>query len=427
MLIDLSDVSPIRKQIEVEIPAEAVDREFRDVTGEFARQAKVPGFRPGKTPLSVVKTRFRTEIEGEVLDRLLPKYFSEALSGKDLEPVGNPGLKKMDPIKEGQAVRFVAEFEVKPAVRLGEYRGIEVTESPFDVSEEEIDQVIERFRDRASTFSPILDRPAQDGDWVVVDIVSEGEGVERRTSEGYHLQLGEEAPLPELNDALRGKSVGDETSFEKVYGEDAPNEQVRNKTVRYELKVRELKKLDKPALDDDFAKSTSLGETVAELRQRVREDLERHKKHDAQQVKRQQVGEALVERHELEVPQAMLGEEMNRTLRNYARYLQSQGVDLEKAQLDWEKIGRDLEPEAVKRVKRSLILEAIAKKEGLEVSETEVDAEIRKATAGTDEEYAEVRHRLRADGGYEALRNEILQEKALEMLIGAAVVVPAKG
>lgn len=423
MLIDLSDVSPIRKQVEVEIPADAVASAFQKVTGEFARHAKVPGFRPGKTPKEVIRQRFKKDIETEVMDRLLPEYFSEAISGKDLEPVGNPGLKSVDTVEEGKPVRFVAEFEVKPTFQLREYRGIEVTETTTEVTEAEIDEIVERYRDRASSFVPAGDRGAEEGDYVVIDITSSGEGVEERTSEGYLMQMGEAAPLPELNDVLRGRKIGDEASFDKEYGEDAPNEQVRNKTVHYHVVVKDLKLREKPPIDDELAKAANLGETVAEMREKVREDLRRHKEHENLNAKRQQVGKELVMRHELEVPYALLSDEMTRSMRNYARFLASQGVDIEKAELDWNEIGKNLEPEARDRVKRSLILEAIAKKEGVEISDVEVDAEIRKAASGTDQEFAEVRQKLRADGGYEALRESMAQEKALELVVQAAEIV----
>jgi trigger factor len=423
MLIDLSDVSAIRKQVEVEIPAEAVSSAFRSVNGEFARHAKVPGFRPGKTPTEVIRQRFKKDIETEVIDRLLPEYFSEAISGKEFVPVGNPGLKRVDPLEEGKPVRFVAEFEIKPPIQLREYRGIEITDLPTNVTEAEVDDIVEKYRDRASSFVPAGDRGAEEGDYVVIDITSSGEGVETRTSEGYLMQMGEEAPLPELNDALRGKKIGEEASFEKTYGEDAPNEQVRNKAVRYDVVVKDLKMREKPPLDDELAKAANLGETIAEMRERIREDIRKHKEHEALQSKRQQVGKELVARHELEVPYALLSDEMSRSMRNYARFLASQGVDIEKAELDWQEIGKNLEPEARDRVKRSLILEAIAKKENVEISDVEVDAEIRKAAAGTDQEFAEVRQRLRADGGYEALRETMAQEKALEMVVEAAEIV----
>lgn len=425
MLIELKDVTPIRKQAEVEIPAEAIDGAFESVTGEFARSVKIPGFRPGKTPLGLVRQRFGKEIKEEVLDRLLPQFFAEALAGKDIEPIGNPGLKNVAEIEQGKPVRFVAEFEIKPIFELGEYRGIEVTETSTEVTEADVDQIIERYRDHSSTFVPVEGRGAEEGDYLVIDITSSGEDVETRTSEGYMLQLGEQAPLPELNDALKGKSPGDESSFDKAYGEDAPNEQVRNKTVRYDLKVRELKARQRPEMDDELAKTTGIADDLAQMREKIREDLDRHKKDEAVQNRRAEVGEALVARHQLEVPQAMLMDEMNRSMKNYARYLASQGIDLEKEELDWEKIGRELEPDAVKRVKRGLILESIAKKEGIVVSDVEVDAEIRTAIRGSDQEFAEVRHRLKHDGGYEALRESMAQEKALELILAEVRPVPA--
>lgn len=422
MLIELKDLSPIKKEVEIEIPKDAVQNELATLTNEFARQAKIPGFRPGKVPSRVVRTKFEKEIKSEALDRLLPRYFFQAVEEKGLEPVGNPSVKRVDELTEETPVRFVAEFEIKPHIELKDYRGLSITQPALEVSDAELDSVLDRLRDQAASFTPVTDRVAQEGDYLVIDIDSSGEDVEPRKSENYQFQLGENAPLSELNEQLFGRSPGDKVSFEKSYDENAPNEMVRGKKVKYDIVVKEVRTLLRPELNDDFARSTGMGESLDDLRTKVREDLRRHKEHDATQAKRQQIGEHLLSMHEIPAPDALVEEELGNSMRNYARYLASQGVDLEQAQIDWEKVRDEFKPEAEKRVKRGLILEAIARKEALAVSDVEVDAEIRKASQGANREFTEVKHRLRHDGGYESLRLSLLQEKALELLLNEARV-----
>jgi len=419
MLLNYEDLSSVRKAIEVEIPADRISNEATRVTNEFARQARIPGFRPGKVPVNVVRKQFAKEIQEEVMNRVLPATFREAMEEKGLEPVGDPQLEHLDPFIEGAPVKYKANFEVKPQIELGEYRGIEVDDQKVEVGEKDVDEMIERLREQASAYRPETERGLQDGDYAVVEIVSTAEGMELKRDSG-HFKVGEETPLPELHDILRGKKAGETGVAEKPYGEDAANEQFRNKTVRHEVTLKEIRVQEKPEVNDEFAKSFGGWEDVARMREAIGADIQRHREGDLLRAKRNQIGEALLERHQFDVPDALVEEELGKSLNNYARFLASQGVDLEKAELDWRKLGEEFRPEAVKRVKRGLILESIARKEGLVVSDVEVDAEIRRAAREGDRDFAEVRHRLKHDGGYEALRNSLLQEKALEFVLREA-------
>jgi len=419
MLKAYRDLSPVKKNVEVEIPADDVARELGHVTAEFGRHAKIPGFRSGKIPTTLVRSRFAKEIQDEVVQRLLPRFFHEAVSEKGVAPVGSPLLKRVDAIIEGGPLSFEAEFEIKPEFELRDYRGLEVREGSAEVREEEVEKMIDRLRDQSSTFRPIEERSAEDGDFVVMDIVSSGEGLESRTSESAHIQLGEETPLPELHEALRGKRPGDSFKFDKSYGEDTVNEDIRGKTVHYDVAVKELRQREKPELTDDFAKSVGF-DSLQVMTDRVREDIKRHKEAEVLKAKRVELAEKLVAVHEFDVPEVLVEEELGNALRNYARYLASQGVDLERAELDWGKVRDEFRPDAVKRAKRQLILESIARKEELSVSDAEVDAEIRRAASDSKGDVAEIKQRLRADGGYEELRLSLLQERALDLVITEA-------
>lgn len=418
-VINFEDLSPIQKSMEVEIPADVLRRETARVTGEFGRQAKVPGFRPGKIPMSVVRNRFGKEIEEEVISRVLGESFRAAVREKGVEPVGEPQLEHIDPYIEGAPMKFKARFEIKPVIELAEYRGLEVEEPAIDVSETDVDAMIERMREQASHYRVESERGLEDGDFAVIEIASSGEDVEAKTDSG-HLRLGEDSPLPELHEALRGKMPGEVVSFDKAYGEDANQEAWRGKTIHHDVTLKEIRVQEMPEVDDELARAVGGWESVAQMRETIEADIRKHRETEAVRFKRSQVGDQLLAAHTFEVPEAMVEEELGKSLNNYARYLASQGMKLEEAALDWRKIGEEFRPEAVKRAKRSLILEAIARKEGLTVSDVEVDAEIRTAARQQDRDFADVKHHLKHEGGYEALRASLAQDRALDLVLREA-------
>src|SRR5581483_10884030 len=216
MLLNYEDLTPVKKSVEVEIPADLISNESKRVTNEFSRHAKLPGFRPGKVPVSVVRTRFAKEIQDEVMSRLLSRSFRDAIADKGVEPVGDPQLQHIDPYIEGAPVKYKAEFEVKPQIELREYKGIEIDEPKIEVTETDVDNMIERLRDQASSYRPETERGLEEGDFAMIDITTSGEGLDPETRSG-HFRVGEETPMPELHDVLRGKKAGETASFDKTY------------------------------------------------------------------------------------------------------------------------------------------------------------------------------------------------------------------
>ncbi len=416
MLLNYTDISPVKKSVEVEIPADLIETETKRVTTEFGRSAKIPGFRPGKVPPTIVRNRFAKEIQEEVMSRLLPRTFHDAVSERGVEPVGDPHLEHVDTYVEGAPVKYKAEFEIKPQIELGEYRGLEVADPKIEVDDSDVDAMIERLRDQASAYRPETERGLQDGDFAVIDMASTVEGGEPKSDAG-HFRLGEESPLPEMHEVMRGKKPGESGSFDKAYGEDAEHEEWRGKTVHHEVTLKEIRVQEKPEVNEEFAKSVGGWDSVEQMREAIGADIRRHREMETMRMKRNQLGEHLLAAHEFEVPESLVEEELGKSLNNYARYLVSQGIEIEKANLDWQKVSDDFRPEAAKRVKRSLILEAIAKKEGLTASDVEVDAEIRRAASEGGREFADVKHRMKHDGGYESLRASLAQEKALELVL----------
>lgn len=421
-ILNFEDISPVQKLVEVEIPADLITREANKVTSEFGRQASVPGFRPGKIPMSVVRNRFAKEIQEEVVSRVLGQSFRDVVQEKGLEPVGEPKLEHLDPFIDGAPMKFKARFEVKPRIELGEYRGLEIEDPKIEISETDVEAMVERLRLSVSHLRPVVDRGAEDGDVAMIEITSTPEGGEPHMQSG-EMTIGEESPLPQLQEALQGMKPEDAPrSFDRTFGGEAVREEWQNKNVHFEVALKALAIREKPEVTDELAKSVGGWDTVDQMREAIGADIRKHREAEALRFKRTQIGEKLLAAHEFEVPEALVEEELGKSLNNYARYLASQGVNLETAEIDWQKMGEEFRPEAVKRVKRGLILEAIAKKEDIALSDVEVDAEIRRAAREQDREFADVKHHLKHEGGYEALRGSMAQDRALELVLGAAAV-----
>ncbi len=419
MLLNYEDLSPVKKTVEVEIPADLLSPEAKRVTTEFGRQAKIPGFRPGKIPPAVVRNRFAKDIQDEVLNRLLARTFAEAVREKGVEPVGEPRLEHIDAYVEGAPLKYKAEFEVKPRIDLGDYRGLEIDDPKIEVSEHDVESMIERLREQASAYRVESERGLEDGDFAIIDLTISGDGIEPEPRSG-HFKLGEETPMPELHNVLRGKRPGEKAEFDHAYGDDAQNENYRGKTLHHEVELKEIRVQEKPEVDDGFAQSTGGWESVEQMREAIAADIRKHREHEALRLKKQQIGDRLLALHHFDVPVTLVEEELGKSLQNYARFLASQGIDLEKAEIDWTKLRDEFRPEAEKRARRALILEAIAKKETLIAADAEVDREIRRAAQENGRDFAEVKHRLKHEGGYEALRESLSQEKALDFVLEQA-------
>src|SRR5262245_35804354 len=320
MLLNYQDLSPVKKSVEVEIPADVISSESRRVADEFGRHAKIPGFRPGRVPPNVVRTRFAKEIHDEVMSRLLPRTFREAIADRGVEPVGDPQLQHIDAFIEGAPLKYKAEFEVKPTIELGEYKGLEIDDPKIEVTDHDVESMVERLREQASSYRPETERGLEDGDYAMIEITTSAEGVDAETRAG-HFRMGEEGPMPEMHEALRGKKPGQSASFDKTYAEDANAEALRGKNVHHEVALKEIRVQEKPEVDDEFAKAVGGWEGVEQMREAIGADIRRHRELEVRRKKQQQIGERLLERHELDVPEVLVDEELGKSMQNYARFL----------------------------------------------------------------------------------------------------------
>ena len=429
VVLNTAEESSTQTTLQIEVPAEEVDRTLRSVRRAYVKRAAIPGFRKGHAPESVVEKRFSGEIREDVLERLLPEALASAVEEKKLSVLGRPRIEDLTWEPPGP-IRFTARLDLKPEVDPGEYRGTPVTDFPIEPTEEEIGRVVERIREGHAEFHPLEGRPAAAGDFAVVDvagtfveILAPGQNPRTFRDEKLTLEVGHADSMPEINDALRGAFPGETRKFRKSFPDDFANEQYRGKTVDYEVTLVALKEKKLPEFNDELARSVGESETAASVREKIVSGLRHDREIERRRRMRRQILDVLLSRSEVPAPEVLVDSEVQGALRDYARYLASNGVEPKDA--DWEKLREDARPGAERRVREYLLLDAIARREQIAVSETEVDAEVKRAAARRGVEAGTLREEMAKHDGLEALRDEMRLARTVDLLISAAQVQPA--
>jgi len=388
------------------------------VTEQFRRAARIPGFRRGHAPTTLVRRHFREDIRNEVVQSLLPKFFETVVKEKNLSVVGRPRFQDLK-FEEDQPLTCKATFEVVPPFELGEYRGLEVEEESPQVTEEEIDQAVEELRQHAATYEPVEDRPAADEDFVLV--AYRGQDVKNPQSAPVEardavVHLGAKGTVAAFTENLRGTKAGDKREFEVSYPEDYPQKALAGKTLRYQVEVQSIKKRVLPPVDDELAKTVSESETLAALRSKLRESLEKRRARQVENETMSRLLKELVSRHDFAVPPTLVELQLDHKLESLVTKLIGQGIDPRATQVDWRKIREEARPEAEREVRGSLILERIADAEKIEVSDEEVDELIREMSAERGEPPAALKTRLTREGGLGRIKSTRRNQKALELI-----------
>ena len=430
VVLNALEETPTRTTLEIEVPAEQVEEAFRSVTRAYVARAAIPGFRKGHAPEPVVQKRFSQEIRDEVLDRVLPGAVASAIEEKKLSILGRPRVEELQWQPPGP-IRFTTRLDLRPAVDPGEYRGVPVTDEPVEPKEEDVAKVLDSLREGHAEFHPIEGRRAQAKDYAVVDvagsfveILAPGQNPRTFRDEKLTLEIGHPDSMSEINETLLGAAPGETRRFRKSFPDEFGNEEFRGKTVDYELTLVALKEKRLPPLDDEFAKLVSADDTVESLRDKARAGLRREKEAERRRHLRRSILDALLSRSDVPAPEVLVESEITAALSDYARYLAANQVDPKTA--DWEKLQQDARPGAERRVKEYLLLDEIARREGITVSETELEAEFKRAAARRGVDPAELRERMARSDGLEALRDEMRLARAVDVLISSAKVLPSE-
>ena len=430
MKTEVVDASETRKEIKIEIEAEEVRAEFERVTQEYARSAAVPGFRKGNAPVSVVRTRFKKDIQGDVLKRLVPEAVEHAINESGLQVIGQPDVhldnEGLD--KFGQeSISLHAHVEVMPDVSLGEYRGLEAARRTRPVNDEEVERVIENLREASASLQPVEDRASEEGDTVTVDI--QGRYVEPPEDEDINVEdvdivLGGEGVLPEFTEHLTGVRADEAKTFTVAYPADFNAQGLAGKTIEYTATVTAVRRKETPELDDEWV--ASLGEeevsTVEQLHTRVRENLTKNAEHESEHRLRDEVLSALIERHRFEVPETIVSYQANQILQSMIRDMISRGMDPRTQEINWDAMREMVRDRAGDDVRGSMLLERVAEAEKIEVTDEEVEAEIQVMAEGSRQSVEQVRAALTKQGGERSIADRLRNRKALDFLVQNAKV-----
>jgi len=405
-----------RRELDLEIPAEEVSKATEKVAKELARVARVPGFRPGKAPVSLIKRRFADDIKGEVLQTLVPEHVEKAVAEQKLTPVSQPQVDKLD-FQEGQPLKFRACFEVLPEFALGNYKSLEIEMPEMNITDEGVGNTLAEMQQRAATFTPVEGRPVQDGDFVQVKLLGTPDGGgDPLQADSVLCHVGAEETMQSFNENLRGANIGDHKNFDVEYPADYPDAKLADKKFHYAVDVLGIKTKTLPELNDEFAKDVSDSSSLDDLKKKVREGLEHERDHRKTDLQREKVIAELVKLHEFPVPESLVEHQMDVRLERVVRSLAQQGVDPRAVNVDWVSLRRRQEERARDDVKAELVIDRIASEEKIDVTEEELQHELEHMAGHSGESAEALRARLTKQGALDRMKAKLRSDKTVDWL-----------
>jgi len=407
-----------KREIEVEVPAETVTHETEALIQKYQKLAKLPGFRRGHVPGSVIRMRFAEEIKSEVVESLVPKFFREEADRKGLVPVSQPRITDLH-IHDGEPLKFKASFEVLPAISVEGYKELRADKPVIAVTDEEVEQALKNVQEQRATFTSVEGSPLGDGDYAQVSLdgkPKDGEGKPVHMDE-ILVEVAGKSTMPEFTENLRGANAGEERTFDVNYPADYSDQRLAGKTITYTLKIHAIKQKSLPELNDAFAKELGEFNTLDDVRKQIRQNMMAERQHDAEHQAKDKLVAELIKRNEFELPEALVERQIDLRLERGLRALAAQGMkaeDLKKMDLNRLRAGQ--RDQAVQEVKASLLLNQIAEEEKIEVSDQEIDREVEALAQQSKQSAEAIRTRLTREGALDRIRNRIRNEKTLDFL-----------
>jgi trigger factor len=436
MKTEFTDVSDTRKHLTVEVPPDVVDAEIDRIARQYTRSARVPGFRPGKVPASVVRQRYKDQILYDAAQGLIPRLVGDALRERGLEPVAAPDIKDLV-IEEGRPLTFLADFETLPPIDPGTYTGLTLRRPPAVLEVGAVDGVLEQLQRRHARWHTIEDRPAGPGDTLIVNmtrtrrrrlVTLTGEAppespVDEQPErvEEVPIELGASINPPGADEHLTGASIGDTRSFTSHYPADYDTAELAGATIDFEMTITAVRRRELLPLDDEFAKEVSDVETLEALRERIRSELQHSAEEEADHEVRHQLLQQLASRLRT-APDVLVEQEVDRRLEDLVRRLMAQGIDPAQTDIDWRQFRDAQRPGALETVKSTLVIDEIARREGIEASEDDLAAEVEKFAERSGRTPTAVRARLEQDEGLDRIRVGIRREKTVRWLLDQAAL-----
>ena len=430
---DSKNKDGVKREISVEVPADEVTRETEAIILKYQKVARLPGFRKGHVPASMIRHRFAEDLKSDVVEALVPRYFRKEAEKLGMIPVSQPRVTELH-IHDGEPLTFKASFEVMPEIRVEGYKELRAERPEITVTDEDVEQALASVREQHATFTSVEGRPLADGDFAQAsfdgqpkdaakdgakDAAKHGQGGDANPvhMDEVLIEIGGKNTVPEFTENLRGISAGEERSFEVAYAADAPDNRLAGRTFVYKVKVQAIKRKDMPELNDDFAKELGEFTTLDQVRKQIRENMIAEKRHAAEHEAKEKLTAELVRRNDFEVPESLVERQIDLRLERGLRALAAQGMkmeDMKKMDLPRLRVGQ--REQALQDVKSSLLLDRVAELEKIEVDEEELNREIASLAKQSKQTPEAVRARLTQDGGLDRIRNRIRSEKTLNFL-----------
>ena len=416
--------NPCKRQLTIEVAANVVKDERERIVARYAKLARVPGFRKGRVPATVIRQRFADEIKSDLVEALVPRYFREETKKQNLAPVSQPRVTDLH-LHDDEPLKFTAAFEIFPEFKVADYSDLQPVTFDTNVSEEDVEQSLRNLRLQHATYNAVEeDRGLTDGDFAVVSFRGLPKESEASTEakpvevDEVMVEIGGENTIPEFSENLRGAKMGEQRSFDVKYADDFSDKRLAGKTMTYDVDVKAIKTRSVPEPSDEFAKELSNDfTTYDDLRNRIRQNMKAEKEHEAEHQGKDKIVDELVKRNDFAIPDALIDQQIDLRLERGLRALAAQGMRTEDMKrMDFDRLRLGQRADAVREVKASLILEQIADQEKIDVSDEELDQELTALSAQAKQPVEQIRARLTQDGGLDRIRHRIRNEKTLNYL-----------
>lgn len=419
--VQVEDITPVKKKLDISVPAEAVSREFKAAYQNIRSTASIAGFRKGAAPMNILKARFGGHVQEDVTKRLIESSYSMALSEKQLMPVEAPHIDLQGgQLAEDKEFTFSVTVEIQPNVDVDGYRGMELHKDDSAVTEEDIEKGVQNLKEAAAQFKEV-DRPANEGDLVMVDFEAfmNGEPIKNGKGEGYPCVIGEKSLLPGFDEALKGASKGDQKEVEITFPENYSEATLAGKASQFKLNVKAVKEKGVPEVNEDFAKEMGCENLVA-LRAKVKEEIEKHKSSEVKEKLKNEILDKLIASHPFDVPDALVNRYMGVILNRVIENMRSGMTAPEDRGLNIDQLKEKYRPAAVRSVKEDIILDTIAAKEAVQVSPAEVETSVRGIATQRGVSYESLMSRIQTEGAMEVIKDGLKHEKVFDIIIEAS-------
>ena len=410
----------------IEATAEEFEAGLNTAYNKSKSKINVPGFRKGKAPRKIIEQLYGQEVFFEdAANAIIPDAYAKACIESELDIVSQPKI-SVTQLEKGKPFVFEAEVAVRPEVELGNYKGVEVSKVDTEATDADVEEEIKKVAEQNSRTITVEDRAVKDGDMTVIDFEGfiDGEAFEGGKGENYPLTIGSHSFIDNFEDQIIGMNIGDEKEINVTFPEDYHAEELKGKPATFKVSVKEIKEKQLPDIDDDFAQDVSDFDTLDEYKANLKKKIAERKEAEAKKQKETEAIEKIVADSKMDIPQAMIDTQVTRMAEDFAQRLQQQGLSLETyfkyTGLTAEKILDDMKPEAVKRIQNSLVLEAVAKAENIQVSDDEFNAELSKMAEMYKMEVDKIKEFM-GESEEKQMRDDIAIQKAVDLIVSSAV------